>query len=205
MDTEYWNKFYRSNAEPVPPSQFAAFVANEFGNAYQILELGSGNGRDSFFFASMGYQVIGVDNSIEAISGCKNRIMSKHENVQFLHMDMIEAIDKIDELGLHKDEPIVIYARFIYHALSESQSIALLSKLGKATKIFDLKIALEFRNEDDSKLYKYYSNHFRRYESTERFREKCKQHDLQIVYEASGIGFAKHKFDDASVTRAILI
>jgi SAM-dependent methyltransferase len=50
---------HRDKAQPwsVLPSQFAVFVANEVAPA-RLLEVGCGNGRDSLFFSSAGFDVV---------------------------------------------------------------------------------------------------------------------------------------------------
>ena len=47
--SDYWNSYYASRAvlKLSAPSQFAAFVAQEAGDAHLIIEVGCGNGRDS--------------------------------------------------------------------------------------------------------------------------------------------------------------
>ena len=69
---EYWNKYYASREvlKLSAPSQFAAFVAQEAGDAHLIIEVGCGNGRDSLFFARHGFQVVAIDGS-KRCSKCK--------------------------------------------------------------------------------------------------------------------------------------
>ena len=54
---EYWNHFYASRdaLKLSAPSQFAAFAAQEAGDAHLIIEVGCGTGRDSLFFARHGF------------------------------------------------------------------------------------------------------------------------------------------------------
>ncbi len=204
VDKDYWNAFYSVTALHRAPSQFAAFVANEYATDFQILDLGCGNGRDSWFFASLGHYVIGIDESKEAVEAAKNVSQGYVQDIGFHQMDIVEAVSKIGELGFSAALPIVAYARFVYHSLTESKSEAFLQSLSNAAKSHNLHIALEFRNSDDALLHKVHGDHFRRFESAGQFRDKCKSNKLRIIYESSGVGFAKYKFEDASVTRALL-
>ena len=71
--SDYWNSYYASRAvlKLSAPSQFAAFVAQEAGDAHLIIEVGCGNGRDSLFFARHGFQVVAIDGSEAAILKCE--------------------------------------------------------------------------------------------------------------------------------------
>jgi len=64
---EYWNKFYDKkiiNKE----STFAKFTYKKIKKQKgKILDIGCGNGRDSFFFNQKGYNVTGIDISKKAI------------------------------------------------------------------------------------------------------------------------------------------
>ncbi len=204
VNKNYWNSFYKITAPLRAPSQFAAFVANEYAADFQILDLGCGNGRDSWFFASLGHFVIGIDESREAIVAAKNVSQGYVQDIGFHQMDIVEAVSKIGELGFSSALPIVAYARFVYHSLTESKSEVFLQSISDAAKTRNLHIALEFRNSDDALLDKVYDDHFRRFESVSQFRDKCKTYKLRIIYETSGVGFAKYKFEDASVTRVLL-
>ena len=50
----YWREFYRQRHSLVP-SQFCALVASEIDSHSTIVDWGSGNGRDSLFFAAQGH------------------------------------------------------------------------------------------------------------------------------------------------------
>ena len=64
-ELQYWSSFYGEETHPIFPSQFAIFTHCNILNQYEnILELGCGNGRDSLFFQSVGYNVLGIDQVI---------------------------------------------------------------------------------------------------------------------------------------------
>ena len=69
MDKSYWNQFYKKRNELMQPSTFAVFCHHNFLQpGSNIIELGSGDGRDSIFFAREGHFVTGLDQSEEACS-----------------------------------------------------------------------------------------------------------------------------------------
>ena len=49
----YWDNYYANSDlnSKLIPSQFAAFVAGELKKNSYIIDIGCGNGRDSFFLA----------------------------------------------------------------------------------------------------------------------------------------------------------
>ncbi|MEQ1877757.1 MAG: hypothetical protein ABL958_14025, partial [Bdellovibrionia bacterium] len=63
-EVEYWNKFYNKQQAVNYPSRFAEFCLDKYiSPGMRILEIGSGNGRDSFYFAENGVYTTGLDQS----------------------------------------------------------------------------------------------------------------------------------------------
>ena len=79
----YWDSFYTHDQliRQQPPSQFAAFVASEFGDFPLIVDVGCGNGRDTLFFAHLGYSTLGIDRSSAAIEQSTKKISGSDDNV----------------------------------------------------------------------------------------------------------------------------
>ena len=65
----YWNDFYQSNHKHTP-SQFCVCVLTEISPNAVVVELGSGNGRDSHYFASQGHVTVAMDLSQQAVESC---------------------------------------------------------------------------------------------------------------------------------------
>lgn len=106
-----WDDFYRSGGAPAEPSDFARWLEPMLRDAQAqptILDLGCGNGRDANFFARVGYEVIGVDASAEAI-----RIAaSGGSRPRFICAD-------IGEFLRDRQLPVdVVYLRWILHAIA---------------------------------------------------------------------------------------
>ena len=101
---------------PLEPSNFAFYTVRFLQelaekNSYKnILDIGCGNGRDSYFLSSQGYTVTGID------------LCSKIEvdNFQFLQKNILDhEFDGFD----------VCYLRFVIHTLTESECVQLFARL----------------------------------------------------------------------------
>ena len=72
-DINYWNKYYNNNKKLTPKSNFALFIKKKFVKKnFNILELGTGNGRDAFYLSKFFKSIIAVDQSSSAIK--ENRL-----------------------------------------------------------------------------------------------------------------------------------
>lgn len=113
----YWSNFYSNNKElPFEPSNFALhtarFLENNTEKSFKkkILDLGCGNGRDSYFFSSQGYDVTGIDPSSQI----------ETDKFQFIQKNVFDY----ELVGFD-----VYYLRFVIHTLPESDCDQLFSKL----------------------------------------------------------------------------
>ena len=61
MNKSYWNKYYSKKLGLQEQTSFAIHVLSMMSAGDAILELGCGNGRDSFFFAGHGIQVYALE------------------------------------------------------------------------------------------------------------------------------------------------
>ena len=202
----YWNNFYFSQKEKVKnslPSQFAVFMLTELqNNSHIIIDIGCGNGKDSFFFLDFNHYVIGVDRSREAISYCNS---IKKESISFINssIDNDELIDKINCILKDNKKPKVIYSRFFLHAINEIQQENLLKLARDLLKKGEL-FFLEFRTEKDKYQIKQTKEHYRRFINPNDFILQAIKYDFKINYFIEGFGFAKYHIDDAHVARFIL-
>ena len=203
--SEYWDAYY-SNTQKSPPSQFAAFVAGEFSNHSLIIDVGCGNGRDTVFFALLGFNTIGIDGSKAAIDYCKTLVSgfdsSPKKNI-FLQKDITDLSKSKEMFSIGKSDKKVIYSRFFLHAINalEEQEF-----MGYAFSIMNPgdALSLEFRTSQDEYKEKVTSQHYRRYINVSNFiRETTEKYQAKISYQAEGTGFAKYKNDDAHVCRII--
>jgi SAM-dependent methyltransferase len=201
--SDYWNRAYEVLDLPRVPSQFAAFVANEVSRDTTIIDLGCGNGKDVFFFKSLGFKAIGVDASKSAIEYCNKEGASADELVKhlFIHSDVVEYLR---EIGNNEFSPVCFYSRFLYHSLDDIQAIQFIRELAICIYKNKCNAYLEFRSFADINGTKITPDHFRRFETSEMFSKKCDQYGLSISYLVEGRGFAKWRDDDAIVIRAVI-
>ena len=103
---KYWDKFY-SNRLIKKESSFAKFTYKRIKlKKAKILDIGCGNGRDSFFFSKKDFIVFGIDISKKIIlKNSKNKI----QNLKFKKFDI--------EKNTLKDNFDIIYCRFFYMQL----------------------------------------------------------------------------------------
>ena len=93
-------------------SSFAVYVLKMMSDGDSILELGCGNGRDSFFFAEHGIQVFALDQSEIVI----NQIKKENINPRFICKDILS----VEEYFPYKIDHG--YARFVLHALNQTEA-----------------------------------------------------------------------------------
>jgi len=197
----YWDGYYaKASSAPVVPSQFAAFIAGEFPDADLIVDIGCGNGRDSFFFADLGYSVIGIDASASAIQRCRQQ----NKAAKFINTSIDAAMhESVLNQSRLEHANVLAYSRFFLHAIDhveEGQFWDFAKHL--CVHPGDI-LALEFRNEDDSLRLKETGLHYRRYPNHDEVVARAQQRGFVLRYEAQGRGFAKYKNDDAVVSRLI--
>lgn len=203
---DYWDNFYKSNFKHTP-SQFCVCVLTEIPDDAVVVELGSGNGRDSLYFSSQGHETIALDLSHEAIVSCND--VSKKRNVEhatFIQADLTSTQDVTNAINLARekaqDKPLIFYSRFVMHSLDDKQEQALLNILSENLQK-DEHIYFEFRSKEDENLDKHFGGHYRRYVDTDVFKQRLNDLDFTINYQYIGQGMAKYKEEDPFVIRII--
>lgn len=119
----YWNSYYKGlNSKPIP-SQFAAFILNEFNQFSDFVDIGCGNGRDAFFFSKFGKRVLGLDGSEVIIQ--KNKRVAEESNLSASFKDFnLFDDDILSRLRSFIDETFsspVFYSRFFLHVLDDKE------------------------------------------------------------------------------------
>jgi SAM-dependent methyltransferase len=206
----YWDGYYedRSDRHPVVPSQFAAFVASEVGTSSRnVIDLGCGNGRDTLFFASLGYRTIGIDASESAIALCDTRAAAEPADVRD-RLSFVRAALPSPELdailaSVPLNDPVVVYARFFLHAIEQDVEEDLMRALS-STAATIAKVAVEFRTHRDRGQAKSTPDHFRRFMDSADFLHRATGIGFRPTYWVEGFGYAKYAADDAHVARVLL-
>ena len=211
---DYWAHFYEA-AHTTLPSAFAASVAVELTDPQYIVDLGCGNGRDSFFFAGLGHRVVGLDFSSTAIEDNRRRAEEKDVgDVDFRHVDisaanaLVDILNGIEETAIQEGDArrarIVIYARFFFHAISEEEEELVLAALSQVLRP-GAKCFFEFRTEKDAAGDKRFGSHYRRFINMDRFVEKVTiGRPFECFYRVEGHGMARYFEEDPIVGRVFL-
>ena len=208
---EYWDTFYRRQAVPTRASPFAAFVHDAVAaDASVLVDVGCGNGRDSFFFAASGVPTIGVDASAGAIDLCRTHVPSPSLPITFVHssVDSADVLDRLrDEIARMRRSqgPLVIYARFFLHAISQSSESVFLGLASRLLSDMDGVLAVEFRTMRDKDRPKLTGSHFRRYVDPRRAIETAGAHGMRLDFFVEGLGYARYKGEDAHVARCLFV
>ena len=221
----YWNTFYSgavasnsSSSSLGIPSQFCTMVATEVDRSTPIVEFGCGNGRDSLYFSSKAFRVIGSDLSPTAIA--KNRatataLVTAAAAADGLTEARFSVCDVTDEAAVGEliaearklagDGNIVVYHRFFLHSIDEVQESKFVGALSKSLRPGD-KLYMEFRCHLDEDLPKVYGKtHYRRYVRTDDFVTLLGSLGFRTEYQVTGQGMAKYKNEDPFVSRVIAV
>ena len=203
---KYWNNYYKSKDNNIYPSNFALFVSKKFVKKNTLmLDVGSGDGRDTFYHRKKVKEIMGVDLSNIVIK--KNKLKAKRlgfKNITFKNLSS-------NKLNLIKTNNInFIYARFFLHAINEKSENIFLKNILKNFQI-DTLIALEFRTIKDvlmkkgKKISKYerITDHYRRFIDPNKFQKKLKKLNFNILYKKLGINMSKSPYDNPHLCRII--
>tara|TARA_B100001250_G_C19790374_1_gene786203 strand:- start:397 stop:1023 length:627 start_codon:yes stop_codon:yes gene_type:complete len=204
MDKKYWNRFYREDEVTIESSDFSKFCANYYTKECGcIIDLGCGNGRDTFFFLRQNIDSIGIDQS-EIVIKENNKKSSKIE------LDSPFVIGDFSNIDFDSicDGPHSVYSRFTLHAINYDEEEKLFKHLLSSKNLKYLFI--EVRSIKDSKygqgrkvgLHEFSTSHYRRFIDSEVLHAKLKE-NFEIIYFKESQGFAKTKKEDPWLIRII--
>jgi SAM-dependent methyltransferase len=202
--SDYWQSYYSKEqiVKRTPPSQFAAFVAQEISDLDVVVDVGCGNGRDGIFFADYGFEVVGVDGSQAAVEFAGRKAAARGLiNMRFVQSD-IKGDTLAEVLEGFGEKNICIYARFFLHAITQDEQDHFVALIADRTKPGD-KVAFEFRTPEDEALEKVADAHYRRFVNPDELSVAMKAKGFDTDYIIVGKGFAKYKSEDAHVARTM--
>ena len=202
-DQDYWTNFYsdsKFSKEFHIPSQFSAFCLSEMraSEIKRVIEIGCGNGRDTFLFLQHGLSVTATDKSEAAVTSVQEKFGS-HKNLRTLTFD----VASVDSIACEDHEkPLAIYARFVLHALTNEQIKSFFNFCSGSTREGD-KVFVEYRTSHDKDRHKEFSGHFRNFLDPSQIEALSQQYKFSLCYETIGTGLAKFRDDDAHVARQV--
>ena len=212
MDLKYWDDYYQQHGKDKgisKHSSFSQFCLDIFFTEknLNIVELGSGNGRDAIFLAHHGHQVIAIDQSTTAIDIEKENL---HTNVsQYLHP---KALDFIQEDYSQYEKIDVFYSRFTIHSITKVDEELLLPNVYNALNSGGL-FCVEVRTIKDP-LYGVgeacgentfiTDNHKRRFIDSKVFRKRVSDLGFKELYFTEEDNLSIYKNDNPVLMRIIL-
>mgnify|MGYP001159849508 CR=1 FL=1 len=129
MDKKYWEDYYKEHGKDegiILHSSFSDFCLNNFFNnrKLNIVEIGSGNGRDAIFFAHHQHKVFAIDQSITSLENERANISAE------INKNLITISDDFTKTNFDFNTPIdVFYSRFTLHAINKKDEEAILPKI----------------------------------------------------------------------------
>jgi bifunctional enzyme CysN/CysC len=126
---DYWDDKWQKNAhDQSQANPFAVKVLNYIKNNHKensinLLDLGSGNGRDALFFANNGAKVHAIDISEQALSALREKNQS-----------IITEPQNFEHLNLPKNSFDVIYAHLSLHYFNNDKTMEIFNVIQSALK-----------------------------------------------------------------------
>jgi SAM-dependent methyltransferase len=197
----YWNIFY-NKFDLRKPSLFARFVFQRIKKNSSLLEVGCGNGRDTFYF---------LRNSIKCVAYDISKVAINNNRKLFKNVFYVKNICKKNK-NLKKHYFNYIYARFFLHAINESEQKYFFLNSRKLLKKNGF-LYLEFRTTKDNLFkkgkkisqYERITDHYRRFiDPPKLIKELKKYYNFKVVYCKSSTRFAIFKKEKPHVCRLIL-
>jgi SAM-dependent methyltransferase len=203
---DYWDDFYAGKAStqvPQEPSPFARWVAEQVQPPPLLVDIGSGTGRDAFWFARRGWSVLGLDAAQSAVTRARETASRDGLGVRFEVLDL-DAPDNVDAWAAELTRPgqagLVLYARFLVHALDDAARLALWTFCSTVCGPSGVLYA-EFRTGKDASAEHEFGEHFRQFLQTDRVVDEIEKTHGSVFYREEGHGLAPYKSEDPHVCR----
>lgn len=206
---KYWNSFYlKKNKDK--NSTFAKFIKKRFLNKRRgrLIDLGCGDGRDTFYLSDINNETLGIDKSKIIIK--KNNALVKINKNKKLYFKSKNVVSP-SILTFGKFE--YVYSRFFLHTINEKSQKKLFSNiLTKITKKNSL-CFFEFRTIKDQMYnlglkqskYERITDHYRRFIDVKKFvKLDYIYKNFEIIYLIERKNLSIHKKDNPVVCRIVL-
>jgi hypothetical protein len=199
---KHWDSFISKSSDKVPdePTLFAQWVAENYRSARPLIDLGTGTGRDAFWFAEEhGRSVTGIDYCVGAVNR-GNRITKNKDLPATFELANLYDNRAVLALGARLarlDEPVDLYARFTLHALDRPGQDNLLRLASMSLRRGGL-LFLEFRTLRDRDRRKVFDDHARHYVRPATLVRRIEASGGRILERVGGVGMAPFRVEQRS-------
>lgn len=207
LNRGHWWPFYFGQAQSTvseQPSPFAEWVHEREPATAAMVDIGSGTGRDSLWFARQGHDVLGLDYIPAATDRAGRTAVAEGIPARFQTFnlyDLRQVLAMGGELA-HRDEPPTLYARFLVHAIEDAGRHALW-RIASMCLRDGGRFYLEFRTDENATAEKVYGEHFRKYLPGDVVAAEIESWGGQIEHRDEGFGMAVYKNEDPHVCRLV--
>lgn len=205
---DYWQDFYAGRASgdvPEEPSDFARWVEAQLPEGQEVVELGFGTARDSFFFSRQGRRVLGLDFAESAVEHARRQGAAQQLTTRFDVLDLYDDAE-VDRVAAALDPARlgrVVYARFLVHSLEEPGRTNLL-RLGASAVEGGGELFLEFRTGKDlGQKHLFGDDHYRVFLDPLVVEREIEALGGEITYREEGCGLAVYRSEDPHVARLV--
>jgi SAM-dependent methyltransferase len=203
----YWANFY-ARTEYTSGSTFFGAVNARPDMADHVIDIGCGDGRDSYAFGLAGRKVTGLDRShIGVRHAAKKAADMGMDQVSFVACDVADAAGLREVLRAATeragDAPLMFYARFFLHSIPADVQATLMAEIRDAARPGDM-FAAEFRTTADKGLRKVHEKHYRRFQDGAAFgRALAETFGFEVLDEVESAGLSPYQDEDPVLYRVV--
>ena len=202
-----WADRYARSEVP-PPSPFVEHVLARADLPADVVDLGCGQGQDALALAAAGRTVTGVDLSPVGVRQAREAAAARGlaDRAAFSVLDVGDA-DGLSALldGAREQAgggPLLVYARFLLHAVPERVQETLLGVLRDRSRPGDV-VATEVRTLADAAVTPLRGNHFRRHVDGSALGRRLAADGYALLEEREGTGLSPYRGEDPVLYRVL--
>lgn len=204
----YWANFYARHGYS-SPSTFFDFVNGRADVPNHVVDIGCGDGRDSFAFAKAGRDVVGVDRSTVGVRHASERAARSgmDATLRFRTVDVTDAKGLaallVDARQRADGGALLLYLRFFLHSIPAPVQASMLRILSDASRPGDM-LAAEFRTDGDEAASKVHEKHYRRFQNAKEFLASLEtKYGFVVDYQHEGRGMSPYGKEDPVLCRVL--